>query len=73
MLTITLVLVAILLYPQNDRVATQLAVIIRVQGDKRLSSVRRCCALTRYDAHKMSHDAFAVIRNCNTSGIRTDW
>ncbi|EFB21293.1 hypothetical protein PANDA_002412, partial [Ailuropoda melanoleuca] len=57
----------------NDRVATQLAVIIRVQGDKRLSSVRRCCALTRYDAHKMSHDAFAVIRNCNTSGIRTDW
>ncbi|XP_034847079.1 DNA polymerase eta isoform X4 [Mirounga leonina] len=57
----------------NDRVATQLAVSIRVQGDKRLSSVRRCCALTLYDAHKMSHDAFAVIRNCNTSGIKTDW
>nr|XP_021547680.1 DNA polymerase eta isoform X5 [Neomonachus schauinslandi] len=57
----------------NDRVATQLAVSIHVQGDKRLSSVRRCCALTRYDAHKMSHDAFAVIRNCNTSGIKTDW
>ncbi|XP_030875922.1 DNA polymerase eta isoform X4 [Leptonychotes weddellii] len=57
----------------NDRVATQLAVSIRVQGDKRLSSVRRCCALSRYDAHKMSHDAFAVIRNCNTSGIKTDW
>nr|XP_025746243.1 DNA polymerase eta isoform X3 [Callorhinus ursinus] len=57
----------------NDRVATQLAVSIRVQGDRRLSSVRRCCALTRYDAHKMSHDAFAVIRNCNTSGIKTDW
>ncbi|XP_032717974.1 DNA polymerase eta isoform X3 [Lontra canadensis] len=57
----------------NDRVATQLAVIIRVQGDKRLSSARRCCALTRYDAHKMSRDAFAVIRNCNTSGIKTDW
>ncbi|XP_026363152.2 DNA polymerase eta isoform X4 [Ursus arctos] len=57
----------------NDRVATQLAVIIRVQGDKRLSSVRRCCALTRYDAHQMSRDALAVIRSCNTSGIRTDW
>ncbi|XP_014321479.1 DNA polymerase eta isoform X6 [Myotis lucifugus] len=57
----------------NDRVATQLAVSIRVQGDKRLSSLRRCCALTRYDAHKMSHDAFAVIRNCNTSGIQTEW
>ncbi|XP_059557562.1 DNA polymerase eta isoform X3 [Myotis daubentonii] len=57
----------------NDRVATQLVVSIRVQGDKRLSSLRRCCALTRYDAHKMSHDAFAVIRNCNTSGIQTEW
>ncbi|XP_077018001.1 DNA polymerase eta isoform X2 [Tamandua tetradactyla] len=57
----------------NDRVATQLAVNIRVQGDKRLSSLRRCCALTRYDAHKMSHDAFAVIRNCNTSGSQTEW
>ncbi|XP_036909467.1 DNA polymerase eta [Sturnira hondurensis] len=57
----------------NDRVATQLAVSIRVQGDKRLSSLRRCCALTRYDAHKMSHDAFAVIRNCNTSGTQTEW
>ncbi|XP_006190753.1 DNA polymerase eta isoform X1 [Camelus ferus] len=57
----------------NDRVATQLAVSIRVQGDKRLSSLRRCCALARYDAHKMSQDAFAVIRNCNTSGTQTEW
>ncbi|XP_040585605.1 DNA polymerase eta isoform X2 [Mesocricetus auratus] len=57
----------------NDRVATQLAVSIRVQGDKRLSSLRRCCVLTRYDAHKMSQDAFAAIRNCNTSGIQTEW
>ncbi|XP_066215427.1 DNA polymerase eta [Saccopteryx leptura] len=57
----------------NDRVATQLVVSIRVQGDKRLSSLRRCCALTRYDAHKMSHDAFAAIRNCNTSGVQTEW
>nr|XP_023401193.1 DNA polymerase eta isoform X2 [Loxodonta africana] len=57
----------------NDRMATQLTVTIRVQGDKRLSSLRRCCALTHYDAHKMSHDAFAVLRNCNTSGIQTEW
>ncbi|XP_062952382.1 DNA polymerase eta isoform X1 [Cynocephalus volans] len=57
----------------NNRVANQLAVSIRVQGDKRLSSLRRCCALTRYDAHKISHDAFAVIKNCNTSGIQTEW
>ncbi|XP_037375681.1 DNA polymerase eta [Talpa occidentalis] len=57
----------------NDRVAIQLAVSIRVQGDKRLSSLRRCCALTHYDAYKMSHDAFAAIRNCNTSRIQTEW
>ncbi|KAM9666983.1 DNA polymerase eta isoform 1-T1 [Trichechus inunguis] len=57
----------------NDRVATQLTVSIRVQGDRRLSSLRRCCALTHYDAHKMSHDAFAVIRNYNASGIQTEW
>ncbi|XP_058410251.1 DNA polymerase eta isoform X2 [Diceros bicornis minor] len=57
----------------NDRVATQLVVSLRVQGDRRYSSLRRCCALTHYDAHKMSHDAFAVIRNCNTSGIQTEW
>lgn len=57
----------------NGRVATQLVVSIRVEGDKRLSSLRRCCALTRYDAHKMSQDAFATIRNCNTSGVQTEW
>lgn len=57
----------------NDRVATQLVVSIRVQGDKRLSSLRRCCALPRYDAHKMSQDAFAAIRNCNTSAVQTEW
>ncbi|XP_046495277.1 DNA polymerase eta [Equus quagga] len=58
---------------ENDRVATQLAVSLRVQGDRRLSSLRRCCAITCYDAHKMSHDAFAVIRNYNVSGIQNEW
>ncbi|KAM4835292.1 DNA polymerase eta isoform 1-T2 [Thomomys bottae] len=57
----------------NDRVATQLAVSIRVQGDKRLSSLRRCCALTHYDAHKMSQDALTVLRNCNTAGFHAEW
>uniref|UniRef100_A0A8C3YJZ9 DNA polymerase eta n=1 Tax=Catagonus wagneri TaxID=51154 RepID=A0A8C3YJZ9_9CETA len=58
---------------ENDRVATQLAVSMRVQGDKRPSTLRRCCALTHYDAHKMSQDAFAAIRNYNTSGTQTEW
>ncbi|XP_068921992.1 DNA polymerase eta isoform X2 [Petaurus breviceps papuanus] len=57
----------------NDRVATQLTVSIRVQGDKRLSSLSRCCALACYDAHRMSSDAFALIRNCNTAGIKAKW
>ncbi|XP_058518501.1 DNA polymerase eta isoform X4 [Ochotona princeps] len=57
----------------NDRVATQLAVSIRVQGDIRLSSLRRCCALTCYNARKMSQDAFAAIRNYNTSRTQTKW
>ncbi|XP_027694205.1 DNA polymerase eta isoform X2 [Vombatus ursinus] len=57
----------------NDRVATQLIVNIRVQGDKRLSSLCRCCALACYDAHRMSSDAFALIRNYNTAGIKTEW
>ncbi|XP_036783328.2 DNA polymerase eta isoform X1 [Manis pentadactyla] len=57
----------------NDRVATQLAVTVRKQGDKHIKSWHRRCALTCYDAHKMSRDAFAVIRNSNTSGTHTDW
>lgn len=73
MLMVTLILVSILLHPQNDRVATQLAVTVRKQGDKHIKSWHRRCALTCYDAHKMSHDAFAIIRNSNTSGTHTDW
>ncbi|XP_043857009.1 DNA polymerase eta isoform X2 [Dromiciops gliroides] len=57
----------------NDRVATQLTISIRVQGDKRLSSLRRGCALACYDAHRMSSDAFALIRNCNTAAIKAEW
>ncbi|XP_005526978.1 PREDICTED: DNA polymerase eta isoform X1 [Pseudopodoces humilis] len=50
---------------QNHRVARQLMVVIRQQGDTRLS---RLCALSRYDAQKMCNDAFALIQNCNVAG-----
>ncbi|NXH19973.1 POLH polymerase, partial [Bucco capensis] len=50
---------------QNHRVAKQLMVVIRMQGDTRAS---RFCALSRYDAQKMCNDAFALIQNCNMAG-----
>ncbi|NXI74526.1 POLH polymerase, partial [Anseranas semipalmata] len=50
---------------QNHRVAKQLMVVIRTQGDIRLS---RFCAVTRYDAQKIYSDAFALIQNCNMAG-----
>ncbi|OXB76587.1 UNVERIFIED_CONTAM: hypothetical protein H355_014478 [Colinus virginianus] len=50
---------------QNHRVAKQLMVVIRMQGDTRLS---RFCAVTRYDAQKIFSDAFALIQNCNVAG-----
>ncbi|NXC77749.1 POLH polymerase, partial [Anhinga anhinga] len=50
---------------QNHRVAKQLMVVIRMQGDTRVS---RFCALSRYDAQKMCNDAFALIQNCNIAG-----
>ncbi|NWV15447.1 POLH polymerase, partial [Ptilonorhynchus violaceus] len=50
---------------QNHRVARQLMVVIRQQGDTRVS---RFCALTRYDAQKMCNDAFTLIQNCNMAG-----
>ncbi|NXN37698.1 POLH polymerase, partial [Rhinoptilus africanus] len=51
---------------QNHRVAKQLMVVIRMQGDTRVS---RFCALSRYDAQKMCNDAFALIQNCNMAGL----
>ncbi|NWX25743.1 POLH polymerase, partial [Notiomystis cincta] len=50
---------------QNHRVARQLMVVIRQQGDTRVS---RLCALSRYDAQKMCNDAFALIQSCNMAG-----
>ncbi|NWZ53980.1 DNA polymerase eta [Haliaeetus albicilla] len=50
---------------QNHRVAKQLMVVIRMQGDTRVS---RFCALSRYDAQKMCNDAFTLIQNCNMAG-----
>ncbi|XP_071404115.1 DNA polymerase eta isoform X2 [Pithys albifrons albifrons] len=51
---------------QNHRVARQLMVVVRQQGDTRVS---RYCALSRYDAQKMCNDAFALIQNCNAAGV----
>ncbi|KAF2978202.1 hypothetical protein EK904_006767 [Melospiza melodia maxima] len=49
----------------NHRVARQLMVVIRQQGDTRVS---RLCALSRYDAQKMCNDAFTLIQTCNAAG-----
>ncbi|XP_037751410.1 DNA polymerase eta isoform X1 [Chelonia mydas] len=54
----------------NCRVAKQLTVSIRMLGDQRASGLSRCCALPRYDAHKISSDAFMIIRNCNVAGAQ---
>ncbi|KAJ7413542.1 DNA polymerase eta [Pitangus sulphuratus] len=51
---------------QNHRVARQLMVVIRQQGDTRVS---RFCALSRYDAQKICNDAFTLIQNCNAAGM----
>ncbi|NWW86051.1 POLH polymerase, partial [Rhynochetos jubatus] len=50
---------------QNHRVAKQLMVVIRMQGDTRVS---RFCALSRYNAQKMCSDALALIQSCNVAG-----
>ncbi|XP_074845844.1 DNA polymerase eta isoform X2 [Carettochelys insculpta] len=55
---------------QNCRVARQLTVSIRQQGDQRASALSRCCSLSRYDAQKISSDAFMIIRNCNVAGAQ---
>ncbi|NXX97777.1 POLH polymerase, partial [Centropus bengalensis] len=52
---------------QNHRVARQLMVAIRMQGDARVS---RVCALSRYDAQKICSDAFALIQSCNAAGAQ---
>uniref|UniRef100_A0A8D0BL72 DNA polymerase eta n=1 Tax=Salvator merianae TaxID=96440 RepID=A0A8D0BL72_SALMN len=53
---------------QNNRAAKQLSVGINMQGCKQASGLSRCCALSQYDAQKISRDAFALIQNCNTAG-----
>ncbi|XP_077470309.1 DNA polymerase eta [Stigmatopora argus] len=51
----------------NSRVAKLLTVGVRQLGDK-TSSFSRCCALVRYDAAKLSSDAFAIIKSLNAAG-----
>ncbi|KAG2467190.1 ASPP2 protein, partial [Polypterus senegalus] len=53
---------------QNNRVAKLLTVGVRFQGDKRASSFSRCCGLSRYEAQKIAHDSFALIKSLNNAG-----
>ncbi|XP_032072701.1 DNA polymerase eta [Thamnophis elegans] len=58
---------------QNNRVAKQLSVGIHMQGGKH-TNITRCCALSQYEAQKISRDAFALIQNCNTAaGQQATW
>ncbi|XP_029031694.1 DNA polymerase eta isoform X2 [Betta splendens] len=58
----------------NGRVAKLLTVGVRQLGDKRPSSFSRCCALSRYEATKISSDSFAIIKSLNTAGShQTTW
>ncbi|KAM5164460.1 DNA polymerase eta [Mantella aurantiaca] len=52
----------------NNRVAKLLTVGVHRQGDPGWSSMSRCCALTRYEAQKISSDAFVVLKTFNTAG-----
>ncbi|XP_077198900.1 DNA polymerase eta isoform X2 [Paroedura picta] len=53
---------------QNNRLAKQLSIGIRLQGGKHANGLSRCCALSHYDSQKISRDAFAIIQNYNTAG-----
>ncbi|KAL8185701.1 UNVERIFIED_CONTAM: hypothetical protein K2H54_057147 [Gekko kuhli] len=53
---------------QNNRVAKQLSIGIRLQGGKHGNGLSRCCALSHYDSQKISRDAFAIIQNYNATG-----
>ncbi|MGH0158741.1 UNVERIFIED_CONTAM: hypothetical protein FKN15_036505 [Acipenser sinensis] len=53
---------------QNNRVAKQLTVGVRVEGDRRANSFSRCCALSRYEAKKISSDSLALIKSLNAAG-----
>ncbi|CAN2387505.1 cellular response to UV-C [Pristimantis euphronides] len=50
----------------NHRVAKQLTVGFHRQGDS--SGLSRVCALTRYDAQKISSDAFILLKSFNKAG-----
>ncbi|MBN3283333.1 POLH polymerase, partial [Polyodon spathula] len=52
----------------NNRVAKQLTVGVRVEGDRRASSFSRCCALSRYEAQKIASDSLALIKSLNAAG-----
>ncbi|KAG9462508.1 hypothetical protein GDO78_013982 [Eleutherodactylus coqui] len=50
----------------NHRVAKQLTIGLHRQGDS--SGLSRVCALTRYEAQKISSDAFILLKSFNKAG-----
>ncbi|XP_061083679.1 DNA polymerase eta [Conger conger] len=50
----------------NGRVARQLTVGVRQMGEG--SSFSRCCALSRYEASRISGDSLAIIKSLNAAG-----
>ncbi|KAL4237255.1 hypothetical protein ACF0H5_001974 [Mactra antiquata] len=51
----------------NKRIAKSLTLSVRYESKPRAVSVSRVCALTRYDASKMSDDAFSLVQQFNNS------
>ena len=61
---------------QNKRVAKSLTVSLRYQvpGAATSTSSSRACALVRYDSEKISNDAFALLKQFNSSpGHSPQW
>nr|AAX35543.1 DNA polymerase eta [Xenopus laevis] len=53
----------------NNRVAKLLTVGLNQMGKRLYGSMSRCCALTRYDAQKISSDAFVLLKSFNAAGM----
>uniref|UniRef100_A0A8C5MVL7 DNA polymerase eta n=1 Tax=Leptobrachium leishanense TaxID=445787 RepID=A0A8C5MVL7_9ANUR len=53
----------------NNRTAKLLNVGFHRHGDPGYTGMSRCCALTRYDAQKISSDAFIVLKGFNAAGM----
>ncbi|KAL2081761.1 hypothetical protein ACEWY4_023614 [Coilia grayii] len=52
----------------NGRVAKLLTVGVKQAGGTTASGSSRCCALTRYEARRISTDSFAIVKSLNSAG-----